>query len=275
MWRYRQPCRHRLLAQFRLPVGAWRLPAGRRSNPSPAIVTPHPTRRDPSDQAQARALQDANEVHQAERGDAFSHLVTTAGGWGGNPERDAVSLAVFPGHDDGQTAYRVTVGGPVLHRRTRSARGVDHGCRQDGAKIRRGHAENPSRARHPRGFATRMEPCPQPHVRTCDERGPAGHRVPHRSMAVVPAGGPLLPRPTTSAPAGAGEGSAGGGSRAGSGCASSGGRPHRRSPVCRPSRASAALTRGGPLTARAHEPACVEGSHVRSPLTRPPAGASE
>ena len=37
------------------------------------------------------------------------HLIVTAGGWGGNPERDAKYVAVFPEHNDGITAYQLTV----------------------------------------------------------------------------------------------------------------------------------------------------------------------
>lgn len=37
------------------------------------------------------------------------HLVGTAGGWGGNPERDAKYVAVFPERNDGRTGYRLTL----------------------------------------------------------------------------------------------------------------------------------------------------------------------
>jgi len=41
--------------------------------------------------------------------DPIRHLVMTAAGWGGNPERDAKYMSVFPEHNDGATAHRLTV----------------------------------------------------------------------------------------------------------------------------------------------------------------------
>jgi hypothetical protein len=41
--------------------------------------------------------------------DPLKHLIGTATGWGGNPERDAVYVAVFPENNDGEAIYRLTV----------------------------------------------------------------------------------------------------------------------------------------------------------------------
>jgi hypothetical protein len=41
--------------------------------------------------------------------DPVSWLISTAIGWGGNPQRDAVYSIFFPKENDGKTAYRVTV----------------------------------------------------------------------------------------------------------------------------------------------------------------------
>ena len=37
------------------------------------------------------------------------HLIGTAAGWGGNPEKDATYLNVTPAKNDGKTVYRLTV----------------------------------------------------------------------------------------------------------------------------------------------------------------------
>jgi hypothetical protein len=42
--------------------------------------------------------------------DPIRHLVGTAIGWGGNPERDATYVGGYPHDNDGATAYRLTVG---------------------------------------------------------------------------------------------------------------------------------------------------------------------
>ena len=41
--------------------------------------------------------------------DPVQHLMGTAAGWGGNPQRDAYYAGVVPVKNDGRTAYRVTV----------------------------------------------------------------------------------------------------------------------------------------------------------------------
>jgi hypothetical protein len=41
--------------------------------------------------------------------DPVRHLIGTAFGWGGNPERDAYYLNVYPARNDGTTRYRLTV----------------------------------------------------------------------------------------------------------------------------------------------------------------------
>lgn len=41
--------------------------------------------------------------------DPVRHLIGTAGGWGGNPQKDATYLNVTPGKNDGKTKYRLTV----------------------------------------------------------------------------------------------------------------------------------------------------------------------
>ncbi len=38
------------------------------------------------------------------------HLIGTAAGWGGNPDKDASYLSVTPGKNDGTTVYKLTVG---------------------------------------------------------------------------------------------------------------------------------------------------------------------
>lgn len=43
------------------------------------------------------------------------HLIGTAGGWGGNPPRDARYMSVFPEQADGSTPYRLTVGDVPVH----------------------------------------------------------------------------------------------------------------------------------------------------------------
>jgi hypothetical protein len=42
--------------------------------------------------------------------DPVRHLLGTAAGWGGNPDKDAVYLNVTPPGNDGKTVYRLTVG---------------------------------------------------------------------------------------------------------------------------------------------------------------------
>jgi len=42
--------------------------------------------------------------------DPVRHLVASAAGWGGNPDRDAVYLNVTPARNDGKTIYRLNVG---------------------------------------------------------------------------------------------------------------------------------------------------------------------
>ncbi len=41
--------------------------------------------------------------------DPVQHLLGTAAGWGGNPVEDAYYAGVTPGHNDGKTAYQLTV----------------------------------------------------------------------------------------------------------------------------------------------------------------------
>jgi len=41
--------------------------------------------------------------------DPVRHLIGTAMGWGGNPERDGIYLNVTPSKNDGRTIYRLTV----------------------------------------------------------------------------------------------------------------------------------------------------------------------
>jgi hypothetical protein len=62
-----------------------------------AISTEH-AKLDPS-----KAFGKRNEV------EPLSHLIGTAMGWGGNPARDATYVACGPEHNDGTTAYRLTV----------------------------------------------------------------------------------------------------------------------------------------------------------------------
>ncbi|WP_019447628.1 DUF1254 domain-containing protein [Cupriavidus sp. BIS7] len=103
---------------------------------------------DPKDVAQAHVLQDALKVHQEHGGtfdvpnwdqksltevrnsllalastvpdtrrmfgaksevDPIRHLLGTAMGWGGSPEKDALYLNVTPGRNDGTTTYRLSV----------------------------------------------------------------------------------------------------------------------------------------------------------------------
>jgi hypothetical protein len=42
--------------------------------------------------------------------DPVRHLVASAAGWGGNPDRDAVYLNITPARNDGKTVYRLNVG---------------------------------------------------------------------------------------------------------------------------------------------------------------------
>ena len=103
---------------------------------------------DPNDLAQAHALQDATKVSQKSSGafevpnwdegsqkkvrdallllasatdgfrhafgardevDPVYHLIGTAAGWGGNPEKDATYVSVAPARNDGTTIYRLNV----------------------------------------------------------------------------------------------------------------------------------------------------------------------
>lgn len=41
--------------------------------------------------------------------DPVRHLVATAAGWGGNPDKDATYLNITPAHNDGETAYTLDV----------------------------------------------------------------------------------------------------------------------------------------------------------------------
>jgi hypothetical protein len=41
--------------------------------------------------------------------DPLRHLIGTASGWGGNPEKDATYVTVTPAHNDGTTVHRLTV----------------------------------------------------------------------------------------------------------------------------------------------------------------------
>ena len=41
--------------------------------------------------------------------DPIHHLIGTAAGWGGNPDRDATYLNVTPQKNDGKTVYRLSV----------------------------------------------------------------------------------------------------------------------------------------------------------------------
>jgi hypothetical protein len=41
--------------------------------------------------------------------DPVRHLIGTATGWGGNPEKDAMYLTVMPSKNDGTTVYKLTV----------------------------------------------------------------------------------------------------------------------------------------------------------------------
>jgi hypothetical protein len=45
--------------------------------------------------------------------DPIRHLIGTAAGWGGNPDKDATYLSYNPPKDDGTTIYRLTVPGSV------------------------------------------------------------------------------------------------------------------------------------------------------------------
>ena len=38
------------------------------------------------------------------------HLIGTAAGWGGNPDKDATYLNITPAKNDGSTAYKFNVG---------------------------------------------------------------------------------------------------------------------------------------------------------------------
>jgi len=42
--------------------------------------------------------------------DPVRHLIATAAGWGGNPDKDATYLGVTPAQNDGTTVYKLTVG---------------------------------------------------------------------------------------------------------------------------------------------------------------------
>src|SRR5262249_1358814 len=41
--------------------------------------------------------------------DPVRHLLGTAGGWGGNPDKDATYLSVTPARNDGKTVFRLNV----------------------------------------------------------------------------------------------------------------------------------------------------------------------
>ena len=45
-----------------------------------------------------------------DRVDPVRHLIATAAGWGGNPDRDATYLSVTPTKNDGETVYKLRVG---------------------------------------------------------------------------------------------------------------------------------------------------------------------
>ena len=45
--------------------------------------------------------------------DPVRHLIGTAAGWGGNPDKDATYLSVTPAKNDGATVYRSTSNVPV------------------------------------------------------------------------------------------------------------------------------------------------------------------
>ncbi|MBR0743151.1 DUF1254 domain-containing protein [Bradyrhizobium japonicum] len=45
--------------------------------------------------------------------DPIRHLIATAAGWGGNPDKDATYLSVTPEKNDGNTVYKLTVPGNV------------------------------------------------------------------------------------------------------------------------------------------------------------------
>jgi hypothetical protein len=45
--------------------------------------------------------------------DPIRHLIGTAAGWGGNPDKDATYLSFEPARNDGNTVYRLTVPGNV------------------------------------------------------------------------------------------------------------------------------------------------------------------
>ena len=45
--------------------------------------------------------------------DPVRHLIATAAGWGGNPDKDATYLSVTPEKNDGSTVYKLTVPGNV------------------------------------------------------------------------------------------------------------------------------------------------------------------
>ena len=52
--------------------------------------------------------------------DPVRHLIGTAAGWGGNPDKDATYLSVTPEKNDGNTVYKLTV--PATCRSTASGR---------------------------------------------------------------------------------------------------------------------------------------------------------
>ncbi len=58
----------------------------------------------------APALRAGEGFGTREEVDPIHHLVLAAGGWGGNPARDATYAAVFPESNDGRTPYGLTVG---------------------------------------------------------------------------------------------------------------------------------------------------------------------
>ena len=91
---------------------------------------------DPKDVEKVRAVQDAVTISQKKVRDALlvlsstaggfkdafgvkgqvdpiRHLIATAAGWGGNPDKDATYLSVTPEKNDGSTVYKLTVPGNV------------------------------------------------------------------------------------------------------------------------------------------------------------------
>jgi hypothetical protein len=60
--------------------------------------------------ALAATLHDTKRMFGArDQVDPVRHLIGTATGWGGNPEKDAIYLTITPSKNDGTTIYRLTV----------------------------------------------------------------------------------------------------------------------------------------------------------------------